>query len=77
MDFSCLIVWYNANKFDSPDTEGGVGKGVKVSKLKFADPRVGIRVVKIFCRLPSPELDFRISKSVDSQFAVLWNEISL
>jgi len=27
--FSCLIIWYNVNKFDSPDTEGGVGKGAK------------------------------------------------
>jgi len=26
--FSCLIIWYKANKFDSPDTEGGVDKGV-------------------------------------------------
>ena len=35
--FICLIIWYNANKFDSPDTEGGVGTGVKVSKLNFDD----------------------------------------
>jgi len=72
-----LIIWYKANKFDSHDTEGIVGKGVKVSKLKFADPGVGIGIAKFFCRLPSPELDCRISKSMDSQFAVLWNEISL
>jgi len=75
--FSCLIIWYNANKLDSLGTEGWVGKGVKVSKLKVADSGVGIGVVKLFCRLPSPELDCRISKSVYSQFAVLWNEISL
>ena len=76
--FSCLIIWcYNANKFDSPGTEGGVDKGVKISKLKFADSGVGIGVVKFFCRPPSPELDYRISESMDSQFAVLWNEISL
>jgi len=30
--FSCLIIWHNAKTFDSPDTEGGVGKGVKVSQ---------------------------------------------
>jgi len=69
-----LIIWYNANKFDSPETEGGVGKRDKVSKLKVADPGVGI--VKFFRRLPSLDLDCRISKSMDSQFAVLWNEIS-
>ena len=74
--FPCLIIWYSANKFDSSNTEGGIGKGVEVSKLKFTDSRVGIGVVKFFSRLPSPELDCRISKTTDSQFAVLWNEIS-
>jgi len=70
-----LDIWYNVNKFDSPDTEGGVGKGVKVSKMKFADS--GSSNVYAESRIPSPELDCPISKSVDSQFAVLWNEISL
>jgi len=74
--FSCLIIWCNANKFDSLDTEDGVGIRVKVSKLKFFDSGVVIGVVKFFCRLQSPELDCRISKSTDSQFAILWNEIS-
>jgi len=37
--FSGLINWYNVNKFDSPNTECGVGKGVKVSKLKAVDSR--------------------------------------
>jgi len=54
---SCVFIWYNVNKFDSPDTEGGVGRAVKVNKLKFADSGVGIGVVKFFCRLPNPELD--------------------
>jgi len=52
--FSCLIIWYNANKFDSPDTEGGFAIGLKVSKLTFSDSEVGIWVVKFFFRLPSP-----------------------
>jgi len=52
--FSCLIIWYNANKFDTPDTEGGVGIGVKVSKLKFSDTGVGIGVVKFFLKIPKP-----------------------
>jgi len=50
--FSSLIIWYNANTFDSPDTEGA-GRGVKVNKLKFADSGVGIGVVQFFCRLLS------------------------
>jgi len=57
--FSCLIIWYNAKKFDSPDAKGGVGKEVKVSKLKFSDSRVGIGVIKFFCLFPSLELDCR------------------
>jgi len=75
-DFSYLIICSNTNNLTAL-IQKVESAGVKVSKLKFSDSGVGIWVVKFFCRLPSPELDCRISKSMDSQFAVLWNEISL
>jgi len=39
-------------------------ESAKGSKLKVTDSGVGIGVVKFFCRFRSPELDYRISKSV-------------